>query len=81
MQDGLGRGDADDEVGLDEQARVDPERRAARVADVDEVVRLGVVHLDPAVEAARERRRDQRLELALPGPPVEPAGDEDRLAR
>ena len=47
---------------------------------MDEVGRLGVVDLDPPVEVARERRREQRLELALAGAPVEPAGDENRLA-
>ena len=80
MEDRLGGGDAEDEVGL-EQQWVDAQRRASGVADVDEVGRLGVVHLDPAVEAARERRGEQRLELALAGAPVEPAGDENRLAR
>ena len=80
VEHGLGGGDAEDEIRLDEE-RVDAQRRSAGVSDVDEVGRLGVVHLDPAVKAAGERRREQRLELALAGSPVEPAGDEDRLAR
>ena len=80
VENGLGGGDTEDEIGLD-QERVDAQRRPAGVADVDEVGCLGVVDLDPAVEAPGERRREQRLELALARPPVEPAGDEDRLAR
>ena len=65
VQDGLGRGHADDEVGLGE-APVDAQRRAADVAELDEVVRLGVVHLDPAVEAARvpRARRGPRARAA-----------------
>ena len=58
-----------------------PQGRPPCVADVDEVGRLGVVHLDASVEVAGERRCEQRLELAVPGPPVEPARDQDRLAR
>ena len=51
----LGGGDAEDEIGL-EQERVDAQWCPSRVADVDEVGRLGVVHRDPTVEVARERR-------------------------
>ena len=58
---------------------VDPQRRPSGVGEVDEVGRLGVVHLDVAVEAPREGGRDERLELALARAPVEAAGDEDRL--
>jgi hypothetical protein len=46
----------------------------------DEVWRLSVVHLDRAVEAARERRRHELVDLALRSPPREAACDEDRRA-
>jgi hypothetical protein len=44
----------------------------------DEVRRLGVVHLDRAAEAARERRRYELIDLALGSPPREAACNEDR---
>src|SRR5207248_2985674 len=40
---------------------------------------LDVVHRDEAVEAARELRRDEALELGSPRAASEAAGDEDRL--
>ena len=67
VKDGLGGRDAEDEVGL-EQQRVDAQRRPSGIADVDEVGRLGVVHLDPAVEAAA--RTTARAALRARGCPA-----------
>ena len=55
VQDRLGRRDGHDQVGLDERG-MDPERPTTRLADVDEVRALGVVHFDAAMEPARELR-------------------------
>jgi hypothetical protein len=78
VQDRLGRGHRHDDVGLD-QSGVDLQRSAVRVAEVDEVRALGVVHLDSTVEAAGELRRDEQLELAVSGLAAEAGGDEERL--
>ena len=58
---------------------MDAQRDAAGLADVDEIVRLGVVRLDVAVEAARQLRQHELDQLPLTGPAREPARDEDRL--
>ena len=76
----LGRRHGDDEIGLDEPS-VDPQRRAAHVAEVDQIRRLGVVSLDQAVEPAGSQRWKEGLLLAVSGPAVETPGDEDRLLR
>ncbi len=78
MQHGLGGGDADDEVGLEERP-VDAERCAPGVADVHEVRRLRVVNRDHAVEAAGGDRWEERLLLPVPGAAVEASRDQDRL--
>ena len=78
VEHGLGRGHRDDDVCLRERG-VDPER-AIGVGDLDEVLALGVVDLDPPVEAARELRRDEELELPVARAAAESAGDEQRLA-
>ena len=54
-------------------------RPPAGPAHLDEVRALGVVHLDPAVEPPGELGMHEELQLAVPGPPGEPAGDEQRL--
>ncbi len=79
VEHGLGRGHGHHEIGVDEHAGCT--RSSVRPASPtdDELVRLGVVHLDPAAERTRGRRREQGLELAAPGPSLEPAGDEQRL--
>ncbi len=58
---------------------MDPER-AIGVGDLDEVLALGVVDLDPPVEAARELRRDEELELPVARAAAQSAGHEQRLA-
>ena len=78
VQDGLRRGDHHDDVGANERG-VDAKRNRAGAADLDEVLALGVVHLDVAVEAPRELRRDQCLELLVARAAREPARDEQRL--
>ena len=70
--------DGHDDVGLDERG-VDAAAADARLADVDEVRALGVVHLDAAVEPSGELRVDEQLELAVAGPAGEARGDEQRL--
>ncbi len=78
MQDGLGRGDHHDDIGANE-CGVDAKRDRADTADLDEILALGVMHLDVAVEAPRELRRDQCLELFVARAACEPARDEQRL--
>ena len=78
VEHGLGRGHRDDDVCLRERG-VDP-KRAIGVGDLDEILALGIVDLDPPVEAAREFRRDEELELPVARAAAESAGHEERLA-
>ncbi len=78
VDDRLGRGDADDEVRLGDET-VDPQRRATGAAEVDQVGRLGIVHLDLTPKAARRVRLDEHLELTLARSAVQPARDQNRL--
>ena len=55
------------------------ERNRVRRADLDQVFPLDVVHLDMAVEAPRELRRDERLQLLATRAPGQASGDEQRL--
>ena len=57
---------------------MDPQR-AVGVGDLDEILALGVVHLDPPVEAARELRRNEELELPVARATAQSAGHEQRL--
>ena len=77
VQHGLGGGDGDDEIGLDER-RVDAQRHVAGLAELDEVVGLGVVHDHAALEATAELGRDEQADLARRRAPQQAAGDEDR---
>ena len=81
MQDGLGRADGDDEIGLDESP-VHAQRDRVRLAQLDELRVLGVVNHDVAREAAREAGRDdpELLELAAGGLAHQAGRDEERLA-
>ena len=78
VEHGLGGGHRDDDVCLGERG-VDPER-AIGVGDLDEILALGIVDLDPPVEAARELRRDEELEVAVSRATAQSAGHEQRLA-
>ena len=78
MQHGLGGGDHHDDIGANERG-VDAKRDRAGGAELDEILALGVVHLDVTVEAPRELRRNQCLELFVPRAACEPARDEQRL--
>ena len=78
VDDGLGRAHAHDDVCVDELA-CDPLLAAVLAGDLHEVRIFGVVHLHLAVERARERRREEPVELSAPRPPAEAGGDEDRL--
>ena len=77
MEDGLRGRDGDDEVGLDER-RVDAQGDVAVVAEVDEVVRLGVVHEDASFEPTPEVRRNEDPDLPRRRPAREAARDQDR---
>jgi hypothetical protein len=68
----------DDQVGVHER-RVDAERHGASAAELDQVVALDVMNLDVAVKASREVRRDERLELIVPGAAGKAARNEQRL--
>src|SRR2546430_16601696 len=61
------------------ERRVNSERNRVRRADLDQVFPLDVVHLDMAVEAPRELRRDERLQLLATRAPGQASGDEQRL--
>jgi hypothetical protein len=78
VQHGLGRRHDHDDVRPHERG-VDPQGHRSRGADLDQVLTLDVVHLDVAVEAARERRRHEPFEQLLAGAPGQPAGDEQCL--
>ena len=78
VQNRLGGGDRDDQVGLD-QSGMDAKRHAAHLAEVDEVRVLDVVHLDLSVKPPPELGRDELLKLALAGSSREPSRDEDGL--
>ena len=78
VEHGLGRGHRDDDVCLRERG-VDP-KRAIGVGDLDEILALGIVDLDPPVEAAREFRRDEELEVPVARAAAQSAGHEERLA-
>ena len=80
VKDAFRRGDEHDGVGLDERP-VDAQRSATRLTDRDEQGILGVVDLDPPVEAPRKLRRDdaETLELTLARAPGESSRDEQGL--
>src|SRR6185369_1463193 len=78
VQDGLGCSYDDYHIGARER-RMHTQGERARAADVYEIFALDVMHLDVAVEAARELRRDQRLEPIAARAPRETAGDEQCL--
>ena len=69
MQDALGRGDGDDEVGLDERGGDADAGCPASVAELDELLALGVVDDQPPAEAPAElgRRRAARSRAARAG--------------
>jgi hypothetical protein len=80
VDDGLGRRDDDDHVGL-EQAGVDAERDPAQLPDLDQAGILDVVDHHPAAEAPGERRRDdpELLEVALAEPSRKSSRNEQGL--
>ena len=55
------------------------QRRRAGDTEIDQIGRARVVHLDVPVEAPCELRRDEGLQITLRQPPLEAAGDEQRL--
>ncbi len=69
---------AHDEVGF-EQPSIDAHGCASGIAEMDEIRRFRVVHLDHAVEAAGGDRWKERLLLAVSRSAVEPSRDQDRL--
>ena len=75
MQDGLGGGDREHEIGLHE-SRMD----ASPARDGRQPVVLRVVDDDPPAERPRLWRGEDAFEVALAEPPPEPARHEDRLA-
>ena len=78
VEHGLGGCHYHDDVRANE-CGVDAKGDRAGGAELDEVFALDVVHLDVTVEAPRELRRDQRLELLVPRPARETARDEEGL--
>ena len=77
VQDGLRRADHDDEVGLDELAGDTHARRVG--GDPGELRVGGVVHRNPAVEAAAKLRRHERRDLRTACAAAEPTRDEQGL--
>ena len=75
VQDGLGGGDGEHEIGLHE-SRMD----ASLAGDGDERVVLGVVDDDSPAERPGLRRGENAFEVALAEPASEPARHEDGLA-
>ncbi len=75
MQDGLGGGDREHEIGLHE-SRMD----ASSAGDGHERVVLGVVDDDPPAERPGLWRGENAFEVALAEAAPEPARHEDRLA-
>src|SRR5205807_7603313 len=78
VQDGLGGGDDDDDVGLDE-CRMDAKRNAGVVVELDEVVAFDVVDLYVTVEPTGKLVRHQVSDELVSGSPRETARNEEGL--
>ena len=78
VHDGLGCGDHDHRVGVDERA-VDPKRDVPRGTQVDELRVFHVVHDHAAAEAPPEFRRCEQRHVRRPRASPEAAGDQERL--
>ena len=76
MQNRLGSGHRDDQVGLDER-RVHAERDVALLPELDEIFGLRVVHDHAALEAPPEVGRHERPDLTRRGAAHQAARDED----
>ena len=77
VQDRLGGGHGDDEVGLDE-GRVDAQLHVAGTSEIDEVLGFGVVDDHAAAEPPPELRRHEQADLARGRAAQQSARDEDR---